>query len=74
MRFRPEIESASEYERLQLETEIAEENDRHIMLNRTLVGQRRNLLEREEVLSQHRAVLLRRQGLTTRAQELRRLN
>ncbi|MGB7249129.1 MAG: pilus motility taxis protein HmpF [Phormidesmis sp.] len=59
------IESASEYERLQLETEIAEENDRHIMLNRTLVGQRRNLLEREEVLSQHRAVLLRRQGLTT---------
>ncbi|MEL6471917.1 MAG: pilus motility taxis protein HmpF [Cyanobacteria bacterium J06623_4] len=53
----------SEYDRLQLETEISEEKDRHVMLNRTLVGQRRNLLEREEVLSQHRAVLLRRQGL-----------
>ena len=57
------MESANEYDRLQLETEIAEENERHVMLNRTLVGQRRNLLEREEVLSQHRAVLLRRQGL-----------
>ncbi|MGB3295256.1 MAG: pilus motility taxis protein HmpF [Phormidesmis sp.] len=59
------IETASEYERLQIETEIAEENDRHVMLNRTLIGQRRNLLEREEVLSQHQAVLLRRQGLAT---------
>lgn len=59
------IETASEYERLQIETEIAEEKDRHVMLNRTLVGQRRNLLEREEVLSQHQAVLLRRQGLAT---------
>jgi chromosome segregation ATPase len=35
------------------------------MLNETLVGQRRNLLEREEVLSQHQAVLRRRQGLAT---------
>ena len=59
------MESANEYDRLQLETEIAEEKERHVMLNRTLVGQRRNLLEREEVLSQHRAVLLRRQGLAT---------
>ncbi|MEL7225170.1 MAG: pilus motility taxis protein HmpF, partial [Cyanobacteria bacterium J06576_12] len=57
------LDSVSDYDRLQLETEIAEEKDRHVMLNRTLVGQRRNLLEREEVLSQHRAVLLRRQGL-----------
>ncbi len=59
------IDAASEYDRLQIETEIAEETDRHMMLNRTLVGQRRNLLEREEVLSQHQAVLLRRQGLAT---------
>lgn len=58
-----QADSADEYERLQLETEIAEEKDRHVMLNRTLVGQRRNMLEREEVLSQHQAVLLRRQGL-----------
>ncbi|MEO1622709.1 MAG: pilus motility taxis protein HmpF, partial [Cyanobacteria bacterium J06632_3] len=59
------LQEVSEYDRLQLETEIAEEKDRHVMLNRTLVGQRRNLLEREEVLGQHRAVLLRRQGLAT---------
>ena len=61
------LEGASEYDRLQIETEISEEKDRHVMLNRTLVGQRRNLLEREEVLSQHRAVLLRRQGLAPEA-------
>ena len=59
------LDSVSDYDRLQLETEIAEEKDRHVMLNRTLVGQRRNLLEREEVLSQHRAILLRRQGLAS---------
>jgi chromosome segregation ATPase len=59
------IESASEYDRLQLDAEIADEQDRYRMLNETLVGQRRNLLEREEILSQHRAILLRRQGLTT---------
>ena len=35
------------------------------MLNETLVGQRRNLLERQEILSQHQAVLMRRQGLST---------
>ena len=57
------IEQANEFERLQLETELEEEQDRYQMLNETLVGQRRNLLEREEVLSQHQAVLYRRQGL-----------
>jgi chromosome segregation ATPase len=56
------IETASEYDSLQLETEMADEQDRYRMLNETLVGQRRNLAEREEVLSQNRAVLWRRQG------------
>lgn len=58
-------EAASEYDRLQIGAEISDEQDRYDMLNKTLVGQRRNLLEREEVLSQHRAVLLRRQGQAT---------
>ena len=57
------IDQASEFERLQLETELAEEQDRYDMLNATLVGQRRNLLERGEVLTQHQALLRRRQGL-----------
>jgi chromosome segregation ATPase len=54
---------ANEFDRLQIKTELEEEADCYRMLNKTLVGQRRNLLEREEVLSQHRAVLRRRQGL-----------
>ncbi len=58
-------EAASEYDRMQIEADISDEQDRYDMLNKTLVGQRRNLLEREEVLSQHRAVLLRRQGQAT---------
>ena len=58
-------EAASEYDRMRIEADISDEQDRYDMLNKTLVGQRRNLLEREEVLSQHRAVLLRRQGQAT---------
>jgi chromosome segregation ATPase len=54
---------ASEYDRLQLEAELAEEQDRYQMLNQTLVGQRRNLLERQAVLKQHQTVLAKRQGI-----------
>jgi chromosome segregation ATPase len=34
------------------------------MLNETLVGQRRNLLERQYIFKQHQTLLLRRQGKT----------
>ncbi len=64
------IEAANDFDRLQLETEQDEEQDRYRMLNETLVGQRRNLAEREEVLEQHRAVLLRRQGLSTEEEKV----
>nr|WP_228035030.1 pilus motility taxis protein HmpF [Oculatella sp. LEGE 06141] len=57
-----QIQQASEYDRLRLETERADEQDRYQMLNQTLVGQRRNLQEREAILRQHQAVLARRQG------------
>ncbi len=57
------IKEANDVDRSQLETRLAEEQDRYQMLNETLVGQRRNLIEREEILSQHQAVLRRRQGL-----------
>lgn len=56
------IRAASEYDRLSLETELAEEQESYEMLNESLVGSRRNLREREEVLSQHQAVLWRRVG------------
>ena len=58
------IRSASEYDRISLETELAEEQDRYQMLDETLVGQRRNLREREEILNQHLRVLRRRQGIS----------
>jgi chromosome segregation ATPase len=54
---------ASEYDRMTLETELAEEQDRYQMLDESLVGSRRNLREREEILNQHMRVLRRRQGV-----------
>jgi chromosome segregation ATPase len=57
-----QIAQASEYDRLRLESDLKDEQDGYAMLNETLVGQRRNLREREAVLKQHRQVLARRQG------------
>lgn len=57
-----QIQEASEYDRLRLETELADEQDRYQMLHETLIGQRRNLQERQTVLKQHQMVLARRQG------------
>jgi hypothetical protein len=56
-------QQASEYDRLRLESERMEEQDCYQMLNQTLVGQRRNLLERQGVLKQHQVMLAKRQGL-----------
>lgn len=58
------IEAANDYDRLNLENELADEQDGYQMLHETLIGQRRSLRERGEYVSQHRAVLLRRQGQT----------
>jgi chromosome segregation ATPase len=57
-----QIETASEYDRLRLENELAEEQDGYQMLNQTLVGQRRNVQDRQDVLKQHKVVLAKRQG------------
>ncbi|MCU0527374.1 MAG: pilus motility taxis protein HmpF [Elainella sp. Prado103] len=59
---RQQIQTASEYDRLRLETELADEQDRYQMLNETLVGQRRNLQERQMTLKCHQTVLAKRQG------------
>ena len=56
------IQSTSEFDRLNLENELADERDGYQMLNETLVGQRRNLREREGFFKQHQAVVQRRQG------------
>jgi chromosome segregation ATPase len=63
------IQAASEYDRISLETELADEQDSYQMLNDTLVGQRRTLREREEVLNQHQAILRRRKGITDDTQD-----
>ncbi len=56
------INQASDQERIELQTELTEEKDLYQMLNETLVGQRRNLLQRQKLIKDHRNVLLRRQG------------
>ncbi|MFQ4142743.1 pilus motility taxis protein HmpF [Chlorogloeopsis sp. ULAP02] len=55
------INQASETERSALEAELADEKDHYQMLNETLVGQRRHLLDSQGLLKQHKAVLLSRQ-------------
>lgn len=57
------IDGASEYDRLQLEAELSDEQESYRMLNETLVGQRRNVQDREAILRRHETVLARRQGL-----------
>ncbi|MEL6223422.1 MAG: pilus motility taxis protein HmpF [Cyanobacteria bacterium J06627_8] len=57
------ITEASEYDRLALENELSDEQESYRMLYETLVGQRRNLQEREMILRKHEAVLAKREGL-----------
>ena len=56
------IAQASEFDRMSLETELADEQDAYEFLHQTLVGQRRSLKEKEGFLRQHKAVLVRRGG------------
>jgi chromosome segregation ATPase len=61
------LQEANEFDRLNLENEIADEQDGYQMLNETLVGQRRSLRDRRSILNQHQMVLRRRQGLPIEA-------
>jgi chromosome segregation ATPase len=57
------IAGAGEFERLTLEQELADEKEAKKMLDQTLVGQRRSLKERHNILLQHSRILKRRQGI-----------
>ena len=57
------IAQVSEFERLTLEQELADEMEAKKMLDKTLIGQRRSLKERHRVLLQHSRILKRRQGI-----------
>jgi chromosome segregation ATPase len=56
------LSQASDQDHINLEMELADEKDHYQMLNKTLEGQRRSLLQRDKLLKQHQNVLLRRQG------------
>ncbi|MBD2560122.1 MULTISPECIES: pilus motility taxis protein HmpF [Nostoc] len=58
------INHASDHDHMNLELELTDEKDLYQMLNSSLVGQRRNMLQHQKFLKQHQAVLLRRQGHT----------
>lgn len=57
------IERAGEFDRFDLETELEEAQDQYQILDRSLSGSRRNLLERQGILKQHIQVLRARQGI-----------
>ncbi|MCC5662581.1 pilus motility taxis protein HmpF [Nostoc sp. CHAB 5784] len=58
------LNHASDHDHINLELELTDEKDLYQMLNSSLVGQRRNMLQHQKFLKQHQAVLLRRQGHT----------
>lgn len=60
-----QLNQADEYHRINLEMQLADEQDCYRMLNETLVGQRQNLRQRQQILSQHQMVLRRRQEIYT---------
>ncbi|NJN29745.1 MAG: hypothetical protein HC824_04305 [Synechococcales cyanobacterium RM1_1_8] len=53
---------ASEFDRLTLSTELADEQDSYRILDESMVDQRRTLHERLTILEQHQTILARRQG------------
>ncbi|WP_392535813.1 pilus motility taxis protein HmpF [Nostoc sp. C117] len=63
------LNQASDNDHINLQLELTDENDLYQMLNSSLVGQRRNMLQHQKFLKQHQAVLLRRQGNTVADQE-----
>lgn len=60
---RQKIERAGEFDRFDLETELEEAQDQYQILDRSLSGSRRNLLERQGILKQHIKILRARQGI-----------
>lgn len=66
------LANTNELERLNVETQIADEQESYQMLNESLVGSRRNLQERQEIFHRHQAILNERQGIYTDAAQSQR--
>ncbi|MEH2178409.1 pilus motility taxis protein HmpF [Nostoc sp.] len=63
------LNHASDHDHINLELELTDEKDLYQMLNSSLVGQRRNMLQHQKFLKQHQTVLLRRQGRAVTEEE-----
>ncbi|MFM2432205.1 MAG: hypothetical protein RLZZ511_3419 [Cyanobacteriota bacterium] len=63
------LSQMNEFDRMSMESEVADERDAYQFLKETLLGQQRNLREKESALRQHQTVLSRRQGRPTPDQE-----
>jgi chromosome segregation ATPase len=57
-----QLSQVNEFDRMSLEAELNDERDAYQFLRETLIGQQRNLKEKEDVLRQHQMILARRQG------------
>lgn len=57
-----QLNKAGSAEEENIKNELAEEQDRFRFLEKTIVGQRRNLMAREDILEQYKEILKRRQG------------
>ncbi|MBO0349492.1 hypothetical protein J0895_10300 [Phormidium pseudopriestleyi FRX01] len=57
-----QLANANDSDRWNIQRNLTDEQEAYQMLDQTLVGQRRNFRERQETLTQHQAVLARRQG------------
>lgn len=57
-----QLATAGEIDRLRLEALLAEEQEKKQMLDQTLLGQRRNLRERQKILLEHLRILRQREG------------
>jgi hypothetical protein len=68
------LKTANDYDRFEIESEIAEEQERKKMLDETLFGQRRRLRERQSILAEHLRVLRRRQGVVDLEDNLQQIN
>ncbi|MEA5470665.1 pilus motility taxis protein HmpF [Spirulina sp. 06S082] len=68
------LKSANVYESSDLEQELEDEREQKKLLDETLVGQRRTLVEKRSILSQNLSVLRRRQGIAEEGAEGDRLD
>lgn len=57
------VNSVSESEKINLEGELEDEREGYKLLNESIVGSRRSILEKESIFKQHLLMLRRRQGI-----------